>query len=139
MSSERQSSEVCAHDSPVSGYSVCGLYPAEKAGSSIFDPRLLAWISTFYAVSFIQSLLTTGLMAYRIWTADRHAAKYRADKGNLMPILRILVESAALQLIIEIIVLGLYAGGNNAQYILLETITPSVVSPSSFDPYGGSP
>lgn len=78
-------------------------------------------------MSFVQSLLTTGLMAYRIWSADRRSARYRADTGNLMPILRILVESAALQLLVEMLVLIFYASGLNSQYILLETITPLVV------------
>lgn len=110
----------------VSGYSVCGLYPSETGDASIFDPRLLAWISAFYAVSLVQSLLTTGLMAYRIWRTDRRSAQYRLEKTGLMPVLRILVESAALQLIVELVVLAFYAGGLNAQYVLLETITPIV-------------
>ncbi|PSR78629.1 hypothetical protein PHLCEN_2v7376 [Hermanssonia centrifuga] len=110
----------------VTGYSVCGLYPSEVTGASIFDPRLLAWITAFYAVSFTQSLLTTGLMAFRIWNADRRTAKYRTTKGNLLPVLRILIESAAMQLAVEFVLLILYVANVNAQYILLELVTPLV-------------
>ena len=120
--------------SVVSGYSVCGLYPTEKADASIFDPRLLAWISTFYAVTFTQSLLTTSLMAYRIWQTDRRSAKYRTGEGNLLPLMRILVESAALQLLVELLLLALYAANINAQYILLELVTPLVVRVSNLRP-----
>ena len=111
----------------MSGYSTAALYRTIDATASIFDPVLLHWISAFYATSFIQSFLTTFLMAYRIGMADRKTAKYRMSSGSLMPVLRILVESAALQLVIELIVLILYACNHNTQYILLETITPIVV------------
>lgn len=110
----------------ISGYSVCGLYPTEATGRTVFDPRLQAWISTFYAVSFIQSFLTTGLMAFRIWQTDRRSKQYRADKSNLLPVMRILIESAALQLLVEFILLVLYAINLNAQFILLEIVTPLV-------------
>lgn len=111
----------------VSGYAVCGLYPSEKAGSTVFDPRLTRFIIIFYATAVVQSSLTTGLMAYRIWQTDRRSAAYRADRGNLMPILRILIESASLQLVVELILLILYSINYNAQYILLEIVTPLVV------------
>ena len=75
-------------------------------------------------------------MAYKIWKTDRRTASYRANTGsrsNLLPVVRILVESASLQMFVEIILLGLYAADINAQYILLETVTPIVVrtNPSS--------
>lgn len=67
-------------------------------------------------------------MAYRLWQTEQKAARYRVNKGNLMPILRILVESAALYLFLEIILLSLYSVNYNAEYILLEIMTPIVVS-----------
>ncbi|EKM51486.1 uncharacterized protein PHACADRAFT_261647 [Phanerochaete carnosa HHB-10118-sp] len=110
----------------ISGYTVCGTFTEEHGTSNIFDHKLKSWISAFYAISFVQSVLTTGLMAYRIWSTERFSAKYRLDNRSLLPYLRILIESAALQLIAELIVLALYASGRNAQYILLEALTPVV-------------
>ncbi|KAI0341499.1 hypothetical protein BDW22DRAFT_1359087 [Trametopsis cervina] len=111
----------------VSGYSVCGLYPTEDPNSTVFDPRLMSWIRTFYAISVVQSGLTTGLMAYRIWQTDKRSASYRTNSsGNLMPILRILIESASIQFVAEVILLSLYSANYNAQYMLLELITPLV-------------
>ncbi|CAL1701652.1 unnamed protein product [Somion occarium] len=112
--------------SMVSGYMVCGLYPSQVAGSTVFDPRLARWITIFYAVAVVQSAMTTGLMAYRIWHTDRRSSAYRTASGNLMPILRILIESASLQFIVEAILLALYCANYNAQYILLEIVTPLV-------------
>ena len=100
----------------------------QSSASTIFNPRLLHWITTFYAVSLTQSFLTTVLMAYRIWNADRRSARYyRTNQGNLFPVLRILVESAALQLFVEFILLVVYVLNLNAQTILLELVTPLVV------------
>lgn len=111
----------------VSGYAVCGLYPSEHPDQTVFDPRLTHWISTFYAVAVVQSTLTTGCMAYKIWKTDRASAAFRAQESSLLPIVRILVESAALQLFVEILLVSLYAADYNAQYILLEIVTPLVV------------
>lgn len=66
-------------------------------------------------------------MAYRIWSGDRRSSKYRMDKRGLVPYIYILVESAALQLIDELVAFIIYAAGLNAQYIILETLTPIVV------------
>ncbi|THH33834.1 hypothetical protein EUX98_g356 [Antrodiella citrinella] len=110
----------------ISGYTVCGLYTSQVAGSTVFAPRLTHWISTFYAVAVVQSAMTTGLMAFRIWKTDQRSSSFRANESNLMPVLRILVESAALQLIVETLLLSLYASDYNPQYILLEIVTPLV-------------
>ena len=48
-----------------------------------------------------------------------------------MPILRILIESASIQFIAEVILLALYSANYNAQYLLLELVTPLVVRVSS--------
>lgn len=108
------------------GYAVCGTFTTEHGTANIFGPKLSALITVFYALSFVQSLLTTGLMAYRIWSSERFSTKYHSRRKWLLPYLRILVESAALQLIAEFIVLVLYAAKVNAQYIFLETLTPLV-------------
>lgn len=112
----------------VSGYTVCGLYTSIVPGETVFNPRLTQWIKTFYSIAVVQSALTTGFMAYKIWTTDRLSAQYRTSKSSLLPIVRILVESAALQLFVEVLLLALYVVDYNAQYILLEIVTPLVVS-----------
>ena len=70
-------------------------------------------------------------MAFRIWQTDRRSAGYRTNKqGGLMPIVRILIESASIQFIVEVILLALYCANYTAQYLLLELVTPLVVRTS---------
>ncbi|KAJ6612909.1 hypothetical protein B0H10DRAFT_1806579, partial [Mycena sp. CBHHK59/15] len=117
--------------STISGYMVCGLYSSIPRDATVFDPRLTNWITTFYSIAVAQNISTTGLMAWRLWQGEKNSARYRmGSRGSLMPILRILVESAALYLFVEILLLSLYAVDYNAQYILLECVTPIVVGAS---------
>ncbi len=74
--------------------------------------------------------MTTALMAFRIWRTSAKSAQYKTENA-LLPVVRILIESAALQLVVEIVLLVLYARDVNAQYILLELVTPTVVGPAS--------
>jgi len=112
--------------SAVSGYMVCGLYTTVDPAATVFDPRLTNWITTFYSIAVAQNILTTGLMALRLWQGEKESARYRLGGGVFLPVIRILVESAALYLFVEILLLSLYAVNYNAQYILLEIVTPIV-------------
>lgn len=49
------------------------------------------------------------------------------EKHSLLPVVRVFIESAALQLVVEVIVFCLYATHANSQYIVLAMITPTVV------------
>ncbi|KAJ7682235.1 hypothetical protein DFH06DRAFT_971399 [Mycena polygramma] len=113
--------------SAVSGYMTCARFAKIQPGSTVFDDSLDAWIKAFFSIAVAQNIITTSLMAWRIATINRQSSSYRVGRGNLMPMLRILVESAALYLAAEVILLFLYVTNNNAQYILLEVITPIVV------------
>ena len=72
-----------------------------------------------------------GLIVYRILQINNGVASQDITRvgGNrkLTRVVRILVESAALQLVVEFVLLVLYAANENAQYILLELVTPLVV------------
>ncbi|KAJ6551949.1 hypothetical protein B0H19DRAFT_1264562 [Mycena capillaripes] len=104
----------------VSGYIVCGLYTTEDPNATVFDPRLINWITTFWSVGVAQNIITTGLMSWRLWQWERS----RLGSNPLRPILRILVESAALNLFVQILLLAFYSVNYNVQYIILECITP---------------
>jgi len=111
----------------ISGYAVIGIYPSEKTGATVFDPNLLKWITIFYAVAVAISTLTTGMMVWRLWKTEQRSAAYRTTgAGSLTPVVRILIESAALQWLTEVILLILYSTNNVYQYVLLEAVTPIV-------------
>ncbi|KAJ7699107.1 hypothetical protein B0H16DRAFT_1484291 [Mycena metata] len=81
---------------------------------------------TFYSVAVTQNILTTGLMALRLWLTDRASAQFRLGQGVFVHVILILIESAALYLFVQIFMLALYAANYNAQFIILETFTPLV-------------
>jgi len=110
----------------VAGYMVCGLYSTVSPTETVFDPQLNTWIKIFYSLAVALNIITTSLMSYRILRSHRNTVAYTGGRGRLMPVLRVLIESAALQLIVEVILLALYSNGINAQYILLESVTPIV-------------
>lgn len=96
-------------------------------GTTMDESSLDVWIKIFYVLAVAQNIITTALMGWRIAAADNQVATYRLGRGNLIPVLRILVESAALYLTAQIILLVLYLCDKNAQFIALEAITPIIV------------
>ncbi|KAJ7167686.1 hypothetical protein C8R46DRAFT_1269928 [Mycena filopes] len=117
---------VMALGGAVSGYMACHILTKVQVGSTVFEGTLDAWITAFYALAVAQNIITTSLIAWRIAATERASARYRLGQSNLLPILRILVESAALYLFAEFLVLVLYVCNSNAQFIALEAIPPIV-------------
>ncbi|KAF4580788.1 hypothetical protein AB1N83_008955 [Pleurotus pulmonarius] len=111
----------------VSGYGICFQFTQAKTNPSIFVEPLSSWIYSFYSLAVAQNIITTALLAFCPWRAAMRSAKYKTEKKNfLLPIVRILIESAALQLFVEILLLALYSQKVDAQDILLELVTPAV-------------
>ena len=111
---------------------MCGTYASITATETVFNDRLNNWIKTFYSIAVVLNIITTSLMSYKIWITHRRSANYQIGKGRLLTVLRILVESAALQLIVEMILLALYSENIIAQYIVLESVASVVVSAFHF-------
>ncbi|KAF7342523.1 hypothetical protein MVEN_01842500 [Mycena venus] len=109
-------------------YTTDVLYAREDPHATIFDPTLCKFFSLFFSIAVIQNIFTTGLMAWRLWQGEHRIAGHRLGGSTLMPILRILVESAALYLFVEILLLATYAVGSSVQHIIIETVTPIAVS-----------
>ncbi|KAJ3801878.1 hypothetical protein GGU11DRAFT_767582 [Lentinula aff. detonsa] len=112
----------------VAGYMVCGLYTTVSSTINVFNPRLTTWIKIFFPLTVALNIITTSLMSYRIWYTHSQATLYASgnDDSQVMSVMRMLVESAALQLVVEIVLLALYSSDINAQYIVLESIAPIV-------------
>lgn len=91
-----------------------------------FSPAIKAWVDVIYAGAFVQNTLTTCLIAYRIWRHDRQTSGFIGKGANLMPIARIVVESALLYLLEVLALMILYALNNNGQFIVQEMFVPTV-------------
>ncbi|KIK57026.1 hypothetical protein GYMLUDRAFT_46643 [Collybiopsis luxurians FD-317 M1] len=91
--------------------------------------QLKIWIRTFYAVAVVQNILTTGLMIYVIYRNYRNTvgANVRSFGGIRMTwLMRTMVEAAALQLLVEFLLLILFSVGTNVQYIFLDSVVPVI-------------
>ncbi|KAJ7826388.1 hypothetical protein B0H14DRAFT_3722557 [Mycena olivaceomarginata] len=86
----------------VSGYVVCSFYTTADPNATVFDPRLMNWITTFWSVGVAQNIITTDVMA-------------PVEVG---------AKPAALNLFVQILLLAFYSVNYNVQCIILECITP---------------
>jgi hypothetical protein len=98
-------------------------------GMAGFD-TVLSWMSTIYPLVFAQNIITTGLIAFKIWTQHRISTANgvidTSTRLSLINVLRILIESAAIYTFQVLVLLILYPMENNAQYIVQSAVIPSI-------------
>ncbi|KXN89033.1 hypothetical protein AN958_06384 [Leucoagaricus sp. SymC.cos] len=91
---------------------------------------ILAWMATIYPLVFAQNIITTGLIAFKIWTQHRTSAANgvvdASSRLSLMHILRIIIESAGIYTIQLLVLLILYPMQHNAQFIVQSAVIPSI-------------
>ncbi|KAF5363130.1 hypothetical protein D9758_008357 [Tetrapyrgos nigripes] len=115
----------------VFGYWTDALFTKQGTNESTLHEliQLKHWIRTFYSVAVVQNILTTGLMIYAIYRNYKQTvgANLRSFGGIRMTwLMRTLVEAAALQLLIELLLLILFLIGTNIQYIFLDAVVPVI-------------
>ncbi|KAF8524145.1 hypothetical protein BU17DRAFT_85252 [Hysterangium stoloniferum] len=97
---------------------------------TLFSPSLVAWMNSIYSIALAQNTITTALIAYRLWRQESESAKagLRDDspKSSLRPIIRIVIESAVIYVLTAIVIIILYARGNNFQFVIQEAIVPII-------------
>ncbi|KAF6750910.1 hypothetical protein DFP72DRAFT_1071780 [Ephemerocybe angulata] len=95
-------------------------------------PPRAAWVLVriIFPVNIMQSCFTTGLIAFRIWRRYRvsRAAGLRAYGGgiNLLKVLWIIVESAMIFAMQQIILCIAFYSGSPIQYVFSEMLVPSI-------------
>jgi hypothetical protein len=91
---------------------------------TIFSHSLVHWMNTIYALAFVQNTKTTGLIAYRIWQHDRRSQGLVSSSLSLVPLIRIIIESALIYVLNVLILIILYALGSNGQFVAQDAIVP---------------
>lgn len=96
-------------------------------------PTLVAYSfasSWIYPLLFVQNVITTGTLGWKIWTQSRSSAANgvvdTSSRLSLSRVLRILVESAAIYTIQLFFLLILYPFRNDVQFILQAVMVPSI-------------
>ncbi|KAJ2914851.1 hypothetical protein MD484_g5562, partial [Candolleomyces efflorescens] len=103
--------------------------------TSFVRPDLMNWsqvvifLNLIYPVNLAQNILTTGLIAMKIWKqhlVSRESGLYLASNWNLLTILRIIVESALVYTVQQVVLCVLYFLRHPAQVIIHATLVPSI-------------
>ncbi|KAJ8074020.1 hypothetical protein PM082_012310 [Marasmius tenuissimus] len=111
----------------VSGYVCCALFGTSNPLRGKLSPLVQLMMQMFYALAVLGNLLPTGLMVYRLWTAHHKSANSGIKTPSILyPVVRILVESASLQLLVEVVILGTFDSGRTEQFIVVPLIVPIV-------------
>ncbi|KAG2747200.1 hypothetical protein P692DRAFT_20737735 [Suillus brevipes Sb2] len=104
---------------------VYAVYSCSQANSStIFAEMLAQWVTAFIASTIATNLLSSGLLAYRIWTIERAVSMLRASKSNVMPIMRVLVDAAILYTVVLFIALVCFVCLNNGVVVVVDMAMP---------------
>lgn len=108
---------------------VIGLYCASQSGSDsgdIYAQVLANWVTAFFSLTIATNLLSSGLLVYRIWSIESNTSAARATKGTMMPIVRVLVDTAVLYSVVLFIALICFVLSNNGEVVMLDMVMPIV-------------
>ncbi|KZT50801.1 hypothetical protein CALCODRAFT_521760 [Calocera cornea HHB12733] len=107
-------------------YMTTSLFPSARMDDNAFTELYKTWITIWYCLSVAQNLITTTLIAFRLWHHERQIAAYRKSGFSLLPIMLIIVESAAIYLAAQLLALILLLVNDNASFTMLELLTPLI-------------
>ncbi|THU76167.1 hypothetical protein K435DRAFT_974535 [Dendrothele bispora CBS 962.96] len=98
------------------------LHGPNQPGKEIFS--ISDWVNAFFAMSLFTNLISTSLLAFKIWTVNKEASKYRTTPGVLGPILRVIIDSGILYSVTLILTLITFISRSNSQFIFLDLLMP---------------
>ncbi|KZO98556.1 hypothetical protein CALVIDRAFT_562011 [Calocera viscosa TUFC12733] len=111
----------------VIGYYIPGrIFEEIRWNANLFTSLDHVYITVWYTLALTQNLITTSLIAFRLLHHERKVVAYRTGNFSLSPVIYIIVESAAFYVAAQLVLLVTFLCSNNAQYILLELMTPIV-------------
>ncbi|TFK18278.1 hypothetical protein FA15DRAFT_675398 [Coprinopsis marcescibilis] len=87
------------------------------------------FFNLIYPVNIAQSCITTGLIAFKLWSqhrATRRAGLQISVGVNLVTVIRIIVESAAIFTVQQIILMGFFYAGHSGHLFLHGTLMPCI-------------
>lgn len=98
----------------------------DNTNSGIFVKALAQWVAAFFALTIATNLLSSGLLAYRIWIIQRGVTGVRTTtaRGTVMPIVRVLIDAAILYSAALFTALILFVAKNNAQDAVVDLAMP---------------
>ncbi|KAH8078736.1 hypothetical protein BXZ70DRAFT_1051184 [Cristinia sonorae] len=100
---------------------------AQSTATDVFATATGRWITATYSVTLGVNLLSTGLLAGRIWYIARQSRQYLTVQGSgLNLVVRIVLESGAIYSATVTCALVTFIVRNPAVYILLDLLSPII-------------
>lgn len=107
-------------------FGIFGVYRFSLVSSnSIFTNQTGHLAATFMTLSLATNLLSSGLLAYRIWMSERKVSGIRATKGK-MPLLRVLTDAAILYSAALCSSIICFVLSNNGLYVMADLNVPII-------------
>jgi len=109
------------------GTIVCFLTAKPPGSFDIFIGPSRVWSPAHLANTLAGNLLSTLLLAYRLYSTERKVAGMRSSQSSsLMPILRVVVDSGLIYSAALVVVLACFIAKTRAQLIVFDLITPII-------------
>ncbi|KAH7907449.1 hypothetical protein BJ138DRAFT_1014491 [Hygrophoropsis aurantiaca] len=95
--------------------------------SSVFQGSIGQWITSFYATTLATNLLSTALLAHRIWKVDRRASHVLGGtNSHLRPILHVILDAGVVYSLTLLAALICFVSKSNGQFVILDMVTPII-------------
>ncbi|KAG2141105.1 hypothetical protein DEU56DRAFT_283900 [Suillus clintonianus] len=110
-------------------YSACNFSQVAhiaNISSNVTGPATREWILTFYALEFVTNLLSSGLLAFRIWKIERSVSTARTTKVTTTSILRVVVDAAIVYSIALLCTLITSVCSNNGIFVMIDILMPII-------------
>ncbi|KAJ6590492.1 hypothetical protein DFH09DRAFT_1026483 [Mycena vulgaris] len=114
---------LCFLASIATGVGVIVSQTLRKPSQSIFSGALHDWPLAFYIMTFIINVGCTALIAYRIWSVNRHTVMLNV--GTLVPVAVVIVESGLVYAVSVVVLFGLFLSNSGAYKIVQDAVSPS--------------
>ncbi|KAG0700783.1 hypothetical protein DFH29DRAFT_1000806 [Suillus ampliporus] len=95
-------------------------YASRATSGNIFTGPAAQWVTAFFILTLSTNLISSVLLAYRIWTTEHKMFATRATEGTMTPIVRVVVDAAIMYSASLFSILICFICSNNAQYILTD-------------------
>jgi hypothetical protein len=108
------------------GYSIYSVSHTIGISGNIFSKATRHWISAFSALTIVTNLLSSGLLAYRVWIIERNVTNSRTLKITTTSILRVVMDAAILYSMALICTLITLVCSNNGSLVVINMLTPII-------------
>ncbi|KAH7925233.1 hypothetical protein BV22DRAFT_1011622 [Leucogyrophana mollusca] len=93
----------------------------------VFAGSIGKWITSFYALTLATNLLSTALLAHRIWQVDRSASHALGRrKSHLRPILHVILDAGVVYSLTLLAALLCFVTKSNGQFVVLDMVMPII-------------